>query len=122
MHWKSQFIEYYEEYLQRNDHSHVFFSVEDVECAVLALKCNEAAGPDLLGAEHLQCAGSRLPVLLAKLFNSCLVHSNVLAHLLLFLYLIKGDINKLSVFEGYRPVSLIRIFIVLSQRFLKYVC
>ena len=50
----------------KNDHSHVVFSVGDVECAVHALKCNKAAGPNLLGAEHLRCAGGRLPVLLTS--------------------------------------------------------
>ena len=47
----------------------LFFSFEDVKYAVQALKCNKTAGPDLLGAKHLQCAGDRLPVLLTKLFK-----------------------------------------------------
>ena len=111
MHLKSQFIECYEEYLQRNHHSHVVFSVEDVECAVHALKCNKAAGPELLGAEHLQCAGRRPPVLLTKLFYSCLVHGYVPDNFgtSFIVPVPKGDINKLSVFEGYRPVSLISV-------------
>ena len=111
MHLKSQFVECYEEYLQRNDHLHVVFSVEDVECAVHALKCNKAASPDLLGAEHLQCAGGRIPVLLTKLFNSCLVHDYVPDSFgtSFIVPVPKGDINKLSVSEDYRSVSLISV-------------
>ena len=84
----------------------LFFSVGDVECAVHALKCNKAADSDLLSAEHLQCAGSRLSVLLTKLFNSCLVHGYVPDSFgtSFIVPVPKGDINKVSVFEGYRPV------------------
>ena len=87
------------------------FAVEDVNYAIQTLKNNKAAGSDSLTAEHLRHAGSRLPVLLTKLFNTCLVHGFVLDNFVISLIVpvAKGELNKLSVFEGYRPVSSINV-------------
>ena len=95
----------------------IFFPVEDVECAVHALKFNKAAGPDLSSAEHLQCAGGRLTVLLTKLFNCYLVHGYVRDGFgtSFIVPLLKGDINKLSIFEGYRTVLLISVILKIFE-------
>ena len=52
----------------------IVFTAADVDNDMHAVKCNNAAGPDNLTVEHLQNAGGRVPFLLSKLFNSCLVH------------------------------------------------
>ena len=68
-------------------------------------------GPDNLTVEHLLNAGGGAPFLLSKLFNSCLVHGFV-PHKFgtsLIVPVSKEDASKLSVFEGYGPVSLISI-------------
>ncbi len=87
------------------------FTVEDIDCTIRSLKSNKAAGPDGLSSEHLLYAGGRLPVLLAKLFNSVLIHGFVPENFAtsLIVPVPKGDVSKLNVFEGYRPVSLINV-------------
>ena len=55
----------------------IVFTAADVDNALHAVKCNKAAGPDNLTAEHLQNARSRVSFLLSKLFNNCLVHGFV---------------------------------------------
>ena len=89
----------------------VVFTVEDVDCTIHSLKNNKTARPDGLISDHLLYAGSRLPVLLAKLFNSFLMQGFVPESfaMSLIVQVPKGDANKLNVFEGYKPVSLINV-------------
>ena len=109
---KEQYSENFEKYMH-NDKclNAIVFTAADFDNAMHAVKCNKAARSDILTVEHLQNAGSRVPVLFNKLFNSCLVHGFV-PHKFgtsVNAPVSKGDASKLSVFEGYRPVSLISI-------------
>ena len=89
----------------------VGFAVEDMDYAICTLKSNKVAGSDNMSAEHLQHAIDRLPVLVTKLFNTCLVHDFVPDDFgtSLIVPVSKGDLSKLNLFEDYRPVSLINV-------------
>ena len=105
-------MENFEKYLHNDKCLNVIvFTAADIDNAMHAVKCNKAAGPDNLTVEHLMNAGGRVPFLLSKLFNSCLVHGFV-PHKFgtsLIVPVSKGNASKLIVFEGYRLVSLISI-------------
>ena len=90
----------------------IVFAVEDADYAIPTLKDNKAVGPGSLTAENLQHVGNRLPVLLTKVFNTCLVYGFVPDDFdtSLIVPVPKGDLSKLSVFKGYRPVLFINIY------------
>ena len=103
IHLKNRFLACYEKYMEQHESAvDVVFAVKDVDWAIRSLKNNKAAGPDGLISEHGLFAESRLLVLLAKMFNSCLVHSFVPESFAtsLIVPVPKGDASKLNVFEG----------------------
>ena len=87
----------------------VVFTVEDLACAIRSLKSNKAAGPDGRISKHSLYAGDRLPVLLTKLFNNCLVYRFMPESFATSLIepVPKSDASKLNVFEWFRSVLLI---------------
>ena len=110
---KDQFLQCFDVYMQseKDQSNDIVFTTEQVERAILRLSGGKAGGQDSLTAEHLQNAGGRLPYLSTVLYNKFLVHGFVPDSFgsLIIVPILKGDVTKCDVFEGYRLVSLISL-------------
>ena len=71
------------------------FTVCEVTNAIITLKCNKAAGPDLFVNEFLKCSVNKLGVILTKLLNvvlqSGLIHEDWCMGIIVPIYKKKGD-------------------------------
>ena len=80
----------------------------DVASAVKKLKCGKSSGLDNLNSEHFIYASERLYVLLAILFNACLIHGYLPQSIMnsVILPIVKDSKGDVTDKNNYRPIAI----------------